>query len=316
MKIAFIKNASNKRMAFLDKTQPYSWLLENKKSLLLNTSLKTDVVFLGILIGLKCDFVILNDPAVNLADYDMLITLDPILKSKFRENQILCYIECEPFNWNSGGTGIFSTTQSINFLKGRGLELGNIHHPTVVEPYDFLLNNYIIGSVLHHNIPLWCTFMIDEMLPLRKEKIPNKCYISTRTLYFGRGRLHPGFSYLTDYDKESGDTYGSFYSNLSTCTFNLSLDETISAGQLTAECAIMDVITLGKRQKTFNKLLLPEYCFIDDMEEGYKKMAEILSNPELKDELVQSTRMNLPKIDYLSTEKLLSSQLMRRGISL
>ena len=301
MKVAFIKSKKNERIYNLSRFTPFSELASSKMSMLCSTP---DVCHLGYMLGLKCDFITLEDCPKNLAEYDMLITLDPILSTRYRPDQILCYIECEPFGWRSGNTGVFSATQSVLFDK---LELGDVYSPTIVPPYDFLLNNYVTYSRKPQNIPFWCRCFVDDMRTFIMEKTYNKVFINIRTSRFHlKGRaLDSSLIYMHELpsNMRGNVSYKRFCEELSTCTFNLNLDDSISAGQITAEASVLGVITLGTRRKLFNKLLLPEYCFISTIDEGMAKIRELMSDKDLYEDVTSAIRYNLPKIDYKGSEE-------------
>jgi hypothetical protein len=301
MKTAFVKKSNNLRIPFFNRNITFGEIDSKREFYLLDRELTEDIVFLGIVIGLGCDFLLLEDSTEVLPEYDMIVSLDVILNKKYRQDQLLCYIEPEPFGWSSGNTGIFSNRQSVCVPS---VQLADLHNPKLVPPYDYLLNNYVGYTKYPHSVPYWCRFLIKETQSVAQPKNPDKVYVNIRTMKFhiepsGKG-LSPEFRYEFDLGMEErkGITYRSFYSRLSSCKFCLNLDDSISAGQLAAECSILGVITLGKRQKLFNKLLLPEYCFIESAEEGYKKIREINGSNDLYEELLALTSHNLYKIDH------------------
>lgn len=250
----------------------------------------SDLPFLGFLYGLQADFIVWDGSSLRpFQQYDVIITLSPILKERPNNGQYLFYMQPEPTD-----------------------DLVHVQYP-----YDGILSNYALRQDSPRVFPFWYRYPVQL---IRNHSLPKQdlVFLQKRTnlscLHSPRLR-----SLLNKLLKRRSDTFFVTFSNrkfrilteqwgqfsyiehfnrLSQCQFFLNLDDRPSAGQLIAEAAILGVPSLARSEKLFQQLLFPQLCHVTS-EAELIATGELLScNVQLYDEVLEQVEKNLHYIDY------------------
>lgn len=242
-----------------------------------------NVPYIGYQLALEADFLKFDQNTEHILEqYDVIITIGPFLNKKYKEKQLLCYIEKEPDDLSEIG-------------EKRKYDQSS---PLIEQPYDIHLNNY---NIENNGYNLSCPYIYD--LNYFKQyninhKHKNKIFVQRRTNL--SSNFYQIFSnILKDHELFLNNikSYNEYFKNLNTCEYSVSLCSNKAAGQVIAESCLLDVICFAKPNKLFSKLLLPKYCLVDNENEVIEKIKELQNNQNLKDEILNEIQYNKNKID-------------------
>jgi len=231
---------------------------------------------LGILLGLKADFFILTNK-VDLEEYDVIIDLDhPPEELRTRKDQIICYMPREPAH------------------RGRSPRY-----------FDILLDNFILpGDPLPKygtTISFLYKYPVSLMRKFIQEKGDLKVFLQHRTSL--KHNRH------TNKEAFGERPFREYFRVLSSSKYLFNLDISISAGQIIAESAILDVVSIAKRHRIFQRLCFPDWCHVDD-ESGLLAVFERLEGDEhLYDRTLEFSRRWLRSLDCKGLDKVLENQI-------
>jgi hypothetical protein len=131
---------------------------------------------------------------------------------------------------------------------------------------DQFFNNSRTYPHFGNNISCPYVYDIEFFNKIKQPKESNKTFIQKRTQ-------------LNDLKENiMSETFGNvcymdYWKNLSTCEYAVDLCKNKSAGQVIAECSLLDVICFASPHKLMSQLLLPEFCHVNDEAETIKKWA-------------------------------------------
>lgn len=231
----------------------------------------TDLPLLGYVLGLKADFLIF-EPSLDFDDYDVLIFLDPIYLEKHSE-QIWCYFPVEPSYRNRN---IFKT-------------------------FDVMLDPYILHSRDKRIIPFYFRYPVD-LMRLHLSKKEDKIFLQKRT----RLQRKPNNFEVENYPNR---TYREYFRVLSSCSFLFNLDLSPSPGQIIAESAIFDVISLARPSKLFQKLCYPQICWVSNEKELWERYYFLKNSESLREKILDYVRSRVYLLDFHNLEKYLENKL-------
>jgi hypothetical protein len=254
-----------------------------------NKVMNCQILFIAALKALKADFI--TDLTGVEHTYDIIVSLHAPLIQKFRQDQLTFYIESEP--------------------PGNAQELGrpwDCINCAIKEPYEYLINNYCMGSTNPRNIFSPFAYEIDYYQRINSSKVKNKIFLQKRSMKGNRsggGFVLPE-KYIAVNENSGYEPYASTYlptytdycKELKSCEYMISNCWTDSPGQVTAESVLLDVIPFAPEHKLFTKLLLPKYCWFTTLDEVLEKIEELESNPELKAQIKNELNDNKKKLDY------------------
>lgn len=235
-----------------------------------------DVPFLGFIQSLQCDFYKRPSDITpeQYKTYDVILTIKPFLTHKF-DHQKLFYFEPEPKdiqNW--------SNFNSV---------------------YDYLLDNYS-DKTFEKTISCPYVYDIEKIKSYKQPKIKYKHFLQKHSINRFAG------NYMTE--KYGTTMYPQYYKSLSECEYGINLNTNGSAGQVIAECCILDVIMFARPHKLFTKLLLPEFCMVDTFDEAREKINFLQNNESEKRILLEKIQCNVQKHLSLDQFKKLINSLL------
>jgi hypothetical protein len=230
-----------------------------------------DASYIGYILALKCDlFLYTPDLDNSLLNYDVILSITPILKKRLKDEQLLCYIEPEPIELSFNEHRVWSKDQPPEY------------------PYDLLLDNfYDIHTAGHISSPY--AFDLAYFEQLKQPKKEGRVFVQKRTSISGFQDI-----YTENWGERS---YPQFVKDLSTCEYAINLCENGSSGQIIAECSLLDVICFARPHKIYTKILLSEFCHISNEQEFYEKINILKNDSSLKVSILQDIKNNCKKID-------------------
>lgn len=238
------------------------------------------VSHLGYLLGLKADFFVLTDKP-DLEEYDVIIDVDlPLKELRTRKDQIICYMPREPE------------------YRGRSRK-----------DFDVLIDNFILPgdpvSGQGITIPLPYKYPISLMRKFIQEKGDPKIFLQQRT--FLKHEFH------TNKEGFGNRSLRDYFRVLSSSKYLFNLDTHPSSGQVIAESAILDVVSIARKQKIFQRLCFPEWCHVKDengLLDAFKRLEE---DDDLYDRTLEFSRKSLEFLDCSNLDKKFERMLRDTG---
>ena len=277
MKVAFLRQKNDFR-AF---NENYSYSnLEKMGDLVYDIC--EDVPFLGYILASKSDYFLFDDydNFDFLKNYDVIITIGPFLKQKYKKNQLLMYFEKEPDDLSHRHENRIYSSSSLN----------------IEQPYDVFLNNYDF-AINENNICCPYLYNIDFYKKFHKIKVKNKLFVQRRT-----NLSNTILNYFPEkaYDHSTSDAksknYNRYYEYKSNCEYAVSLCNNKAAGQIVAECSLLNIISFAKPHKLFSKILLPSFCHINNEIDFIEKVQYLNTNENFKNTILEQIQNNVKKI--------------------
>jgi hypothetical protein len=283
MKVAFIKKEIDFRLS----TKSIMWEeIESLGSFNLHNIVR-DVPFLGIILSTKADFLILEHWDTNkLAEYDVILTIGPILEKKINSKQLLCYFECEPVDLAQGHG-------NKNFIK--------VDQQPEFE-YDYLLNNFSFEN-FQRNISCPYVYDVDLFVQISKlaKKVPGKLFKQKRTVL---STLQTAVT-----ENFENRSFNDYCIELAGCEYAVNLCNNGAAGQVIADCCLLGVICFAREHKLMSKLLLPNFCYVNTEQDVIDKIDYLEKNNDFKLNLLQTINENVNRYISLNSFKQLIHKL-------
>ncbi len=236
-----------------------------------------DLPFVGLNYYFNADFRI--ESQLDPSQYDCLIYLDQnteFFRKKHNKLIIINGVEIQPWAWQGKDELLFDIPDNV----------------------DYFLNNFILESTIKKQIPFWYRYDTKFFKNILKNKNKN-ILIQKRT------RLTDiEYEKIKDYrlfnENYSSVSYTDYFNNLADIKYCINLDDSVykNAGQIIAECCLMDIICFARNNKLFSKLLLPNFCIVNTVDEAIEKIKILENDFELYKQILSEINLNTLKIDY------------------
>jgi hypothetical protein len=278
MKVAFLREKNDFR-AFNE-----NYFHTNLKELGNNVyDICEEVPFLGYILASKSDYFLFNnyDNFNFLEKYDVIITIGPFLKQKYKKNQLLMYFEKEPDDLSHRAENRIYSSSSLN----------------IKQPYDVFLNNYD-HHINQNNICCPYLYDVEYFKQFHKVKTKNKLFVQRRTKLSNNVlNYFPEKAYDHSTSDAKSKNYNKYYEYKSDCEYAVTLCQNKAAGQVIAESSLLNIICFAKPHKLFSKILLPDFCYINNENDFITKVNYLNTNEDFKNTILKQIEMNVQKIN-------------------
>ena len=243
-----------------------------------------DLPHIGMLLGLKADFYVVGPyDKPDLEDYDVIIKLDtvPYIRTKDVGDALLCYQAPEPF------LKVFNPDIAHCLLDNFITEFDEVHLPDYHIPWTY---RYPIKLMRTH---------------LQPKLNPSHVFVQKRTILLDEPEHARG-------EAMGIRPYRSYLRYMSECRYLFNLDGNESAGQISAEAAIMDVLSFGNPIKPLQRLLFPDVCDAAHETELWFLYEEFEKDENLYYGALDVVRDNLKHIDCKGLDHIFEERVLSK----
>jgi hypothetical protein len=239
-----------------------------------------DVPYVGYIQALEADFLVYEeiDP-VLLDSYDVIIYLSNNSDSLgYKPKGSLYVVPCEPAD---------------------SLAKDNVNS-------YYVINNYYTENLPSNHLSHPYAYDLDAFYKYRTKEKQKFIFKQRRSSVID---LPEGFEYqseggLLPLHYSAWDTQRIEYiKKLNSCKYAYSTCLSFSPGQVIAEASMLGVITFSTPQKLIAKLLLPEFCLINEAEEVKVKIEMLEKDSTLYENILAKIDINVKKYLSLSSFK-------------